>query len=298
MTYEENFYLPPGHPGAKVQRESHEKIIKAVTQQLKLDHPPPYTFLGANPSEYVEELEKSKEGKSPKEIKEIGKQIQQLQSVATNHDKLIFDFNDIITRLVVTSSSVPTTGGNAFYTRWTALLNFTVSDQFIFGRSCKKPRHGSGTYCFAPINFPVAELEKIINERTQEAGSEETLLKLVQVDSLIKLLDGLRYAPESLDHLRTMRQLVEEKQLSGIKLIDSLNQNKNLMKKMQSVGHFGAVQQGLSLLRSDTDVSTICLPVKTPQKEVTFIILVSFEIYGHKKSLEGLYALVDALKAV
>jgi len=296
MTYEENYFLPPNHSDAKAQRQIHEKIIKAVTKQLGLDHPPHYTFLGLNPSKYVEELEQSKEGKTPKEIKEIDKKIQHVQDVAATNDKLIFDLNGRINRLVVTSGYVPTTGlfGSASYTKWTALLDFSVSDQFIFGRVCKKARHGSGTYCFAPVNFPITELEKVIEERARNEGMDKTLLNIIQTDSLIKLLDDTRHTKECFDQLRTMRQLLEEKQLTGMPLIDNLNQNKTLIKKMESVGHFGAVQQGLSKFVSDADVSTVYMPLKA----ASLLHLVSFEIFGHKKSLEGLYALVTALRAI
>jgi hypothetical protein len=294
MSYEENYFLPGDSPSAKAQRKSHERIITAITKYFKLNSPPPYTFLGLNPSKYVQELEQSKEGKLPKEIKEIDKKIMRVRDIAANNDKFIFDFNDPLKRLVITSNSIPVTGlmGSASYERWTALLDFPISDQFIFGRVCKKARHGSGTYCFAPINFPISGIEEIIEEKSQILGTDKVFLDIIQADPLIKILDEIRYTKEAMDQLRTMRQMIEEKELTGIKLIDNLNQNKKLVKKVESVGHFGAVQQGLSLFRSDADVSTVCLPIKGS----AFIQLVNFEIYGHKKSIEGLFSLVNALR--
>lgn len=296
MSYEENYFIPEDHPSAKYQRKSHNKIIKAVTKYFKLDHPPPYTFLGLNPSKYVEELEQSKEGKTPKEIKKIDKKIKQVIGQAADNDKFIFDFDEILKRLVITGGQIPTNGlfGRATYDRWTALLDLSVFDSFIFGRVCNKPKHGSGTYCFAPINFPTSKLEMIINERSQLVGSDEALLNLIQSDRLIKILDDIRYTKQALDQLRTMRLLIKDKELTGIEFIDNLNQNKNLVKKMKSVGHFGAAQYGITKHVSDIDVSTVCLPIKG----ATFVQLVNFEIYGHKKSLKGLFSLVEALREI
>ncbi len=294
MMYEENFYLPETHPGAKNQRKRAEKFIKAVTKYFKLAEPPPYTFLGLNPSELVEKLENSKEGKTPKEIKEINKEIQRTQATASNNDKIIFDFDDIITRVVITSRTVPISGGLfglAFYDCWTALFDLSLSDQFIFGRVCKKPKHGSGTYCFAPLDMPISQLQDIIEEKSQEAGMEKTLLNIIQMDSLIKLIDNIRYTKEAADQLRPMREIIKNKELTGIATIDQLNGNNPLMKIMKKVGHFGAVQQGLSKLRSELDISTVYIPLK----QASLFHLVNFESYDHKNSLNALFSLATAL---
>jgi hypothetical protein len=69
MSYQDDYYLPEGHPSAKFQRQRREKIITAVTKYLKLDSPPPFRFLGLNPSKYISQIVRSKEGKMPDQIK-------------------------------------------------------------------------------------------------------------------------------------------------------------------------------------------------------------------------------------
>lgn len=296
MSYEEDHYLPEGHPGAKYQRQKCEKIIKAVTKYLKLNSPPPFRFFGLNPSECILQLVRSKEGKPVETIKKIDQRIQQVVGSASDYDKMIFDLNGVIKRLIFTDRLIKTEGLFEFatYDQWTALLDFSVSDQLIFGRTAEKETHGGGYYCFAPLNFPLSKLDVMVEMESLGRTTDHLHEDLIQTDFMLKIMDGIRYTKEALDNLRIMLLLNKDKEETGIEIIDKLNLNKNLIKKMQSVGHFGAVVQGLSKYKSDTDISLVYLPLKSH----SFVHLVNFETDKHDKSLDALFSFANTLQNI
>jgi predicted nucleotidyltransferase len=296
MSYEDDYYLPEGHPSAKYQRQKREKIIKAVTKYLKLDSPPPFRFLGLNPSKYILQLVRSKEGKPVETVKKIDQRIQQVVGAATDYDKMIFDLNGVIKRLVYTDRLIKTEGlfEFAIYDQWTALFDFSVSDPLIFGRTAEKEMHGGGYYCFAPLNFPLSHLESMIEMEYLGRTTDNVYLDLIQTDAMLKIMDGIRYTKEALDNLRIMLLLSKDKEETGIEIIEKLNQNKNLTKKMQSIGHFGAVVQGLSKFKSDTDISLVYLPLKSH----SFVHLVNFETDKHDKALDALFSFANTLQNI
>ncbi len=284
MNFEANYLI-------KTQEKLALHIIKDVKNYLKTDHLS-YTILGLNPTDSINELEESKLGKDKKEIKAIDSRIANMRFFANNTVKLIFNLDNKLRQLAVIATIQSTQSYYTIYYVWTGLLEFSISNQLIFGRADKKPSHKSGKYFFAPTEFRLPDdLIKKIDQDTLEDKFEHKILLLASANPLIDLLESMRHSREAFDQMKTMLQLVNSKQETEIQMIDKLNINKQLVNDMKSVGHFGATEFLLFKHVSEVDVSTICLPLPL----VTLIQIADYES-THKRVLKAFFSLSDALQ--
>ena len=289
MKFEENYLT-------KNQEEIAEKVIKAVEKHLNIK-PPDCTILGLNPSQYIEELKEREKHGTKKEIKKTEKYIKFIKEKYDKYVKIEFNLGAKLKKLVFMTTESATRGfgeqGTAVYDSWTGLLDFSIPSQIIFGRIAKKPRHGSGTYLFAPLNFPISELLEKFEQKSQQNNLDDFLLRLTSAINFIELLSRIRQSKQVIDQMRTMRQLIKSKEPSGIKIIDKLNMNRILKKTMKSLSHFGNTIDGIVEYVSEVDVSTLCFPVQVG----TFLQIANYRsrISQHDKSVKAITALVVAL---
>ena len=290
MIYDENYLTKP-------QEKKVNKLLKDVKKFYKLQEPPPCTIMGLNPTEKLIELRASREGVVGKELDKINKEIKWYQGHADMFMRVTFEFDDFIKIMVVHSDWQPSSFlGASFYT-WTCLLDFPISDPFIFGRVSTKVKHGFGEYRFAPFDPSfIAEFLETTNQKFEEKKEEGTLQKFLlnfcTAYPVLEILERLRRGQEFFDEMKTMLQLIKAKQQTGIDLIDRFNQNKDLMKSMKKVSHAGATKQGISRFVTEVDVSAVVIPFEM----VTLLHLADYNISTHKHSLKAIYALTDALK--
>ena len=286
MQFEENYLT-------KNQEKIAEKVIKAVEKQLNIKSPD-CTILGLNPSQRIEELKEGVKYKTNKEIKKTEKYIKSTKKKYDKYVKIVFNLGAKLKKLVfMTAESASSFFGlesTTVYDSWTGLLDFSIPAQIIFGRIAKRPRHGFGSYLFAPLNFPTSDLLEKIEQKSQQNNLDNFLLTLTSANPLIKFLSRIRQSKQAFDQMRTMRQLIKSKEPSGIEIIDKLNMNRILKKTMKSLSHFGNTSDGIIKYVSEVDVSTLCLPMQVG----TFLQIANYRS-EHDKSVKATTALVDAL---
>lgn len=277
----------------KAQEKTAHDIIKKLTKGFDLEMAPEHVIQGLDPTEEVNKLEASKEGKDKKELKKVEKEIKNITSYVNDFVKIVFNFEEGIRTLVATSDLKTT---RKFYVpryTWTGTLDFPINGPIIFGRVCKKARHGGGTYCFAPFDPDAVKITKLLEEKFEKVVPDLFPYDIVKVNKLIELLSLLRFSAELADQMRTMFQLIKSKEPTGIELVDALNADAALVKAMKKMPHFGNSEWLKTIFKSEIDVSTIFFPYKE-----TTIFQVDHFVYTSGKACEAMHMLVKTLKAM
>ena len=270
------------------------KAAKSIQKYLKLPTLPNYEVLGFNPSKMIEELNKDADKKSKQELKAARVSIKNLEKNKEFLVKSVFDLNiDPIDKLVFNSNIISTTGTGVLVYLWNALLNFPISEPIIFGRVHKKVAHGGGIYCFAPIELNIPRTLETVEEHIKNNTINKYLSEFIEDDDNISAMRDLRRTEKARESMKLMFQLMKSKQPSSVPIVDTLNQNKQLVKIMMSVMHFGAASTRNSLLVSQIDVSTICIPLKV----ATALQLLNM-MDTHARSFRAIYELSNTLKSL
>ncbi|MFX0101636.1 MAG: hypothetical protein ACFFCS_18850 [Candidatus Hodarchaeota archaeon] len=287
MTFNENFL-------SKRQDIIASSAIKSLVAGFDLENPPEHVIKGLDPEEVIAEIEASKEGKTGKELKKLNKKIKDTNEYVDNYVKIVFHFEEGIRTLVLTSDVKNT---RKFYVprrTWTGVLDFPISTPFIFGRACKKARHGGGTYCFAPFHPGALKVVMdVFSQKFEKVFEKYFPFEIVEGGKIIEFLEIIRFTPESIDQMRTMFQLMQSKEQSGIPLIDTLNSDVDLVKAIKKIPHFGNSEWLKTLYQSEVDVSTVFFPYK----ETTIFQIDNF-VYTTKDSCKALKLLVNTLKSM
>lgn len=223
MSFDENYI-------SKRQQRTAETVIKAVKKHLKFGSPA-FTILGLNPWKYVE----------PDELRTSAKEIENINKYADFFVKVVFRFDEILKELVFISSSQVQPNYNALYNLWMGVLDFPVSDQFIFGRASTVSQHGGGVYGFGFVDLPMRDLQDRLNQTAPE-NIDQFLSAITQADNHLEILNTVQNDTQAREQMRTMQLLMKNKEDRGIDIIDKLNRNNELIKVLKSIGHFGGAK--------------------------------------------------------
>ncbi|NHI91640.1 MAG: hypothetical protein EAX96_03985 [Candidatus Lokiarchaeota archaeon] len=298
MRYDENYL-------SENQEKKVKKVLKAVQDYYKWDDIPDCSVLGLNPDEEIEKLtpilnklselyEQETDKKKKKEFKKKYKEVKQTQTSLKNEAdyriKIVLPFKDVLKQMTIMSEWRKTEFLGSSYYSYTCLLDLVIESPVIFGRKARKKMHGFGNFFFAPIQFNLPELDKKIDDAIVDDKSDEFLLTLTRANPMIEMLDRICMSKEACEQMRIMNQMEKDGELTGINIVDQLNHNSDLVKKMKKICHFGHYNAGIIKNVSEIDVSTLCLPLKRG----TILYLIDYED-KHKNSLQAIDTLKDAL---
>ncbi|NVM27892.1 MAG: hypothetical protein HWN65_03535 [Candidatus Helarchaeota archaeon] len=245
MSFDEKFVTKP-------QKKIADMAIKAVAKQFKFAESPP-TILGLNPWKGFKEMEETEGVEIRYESKEVEEEVKVLKSYANFFVKVVFHLEGTLNELVFIATCRVTPNFNARYYLWSGILDFSTDEQIIFGRIAPNqvPRHGGGTYCFAPLNLTIHPTQEMIDGAIQREYIDQFLTLITQADNHMEILKKIQGSEETIYSMRNMSQLLKAKEQTGFKLINNLNKNKNLIKTMSAVGHSGAAKfRTISVSRS------------------------------------------------
>lgn len=288
MKYDQNTVL-------KSQHKLAQKFINSVMAGSQLGLPPKYTIMGLNSDEEVAKLEFEKFDKNEKEIKKIDKEIKFTKNYVRDYVKVIFEFENNPKKLICMSDKLNMK--KAFPIpryMYCGVLDFPVECSFLYGRVAKSSKHGGGVYQFAPlvqkkINF-IENLEKL-----EEKAPYLFPYNVVESNPFIDIFGSYKLLEEVRDQLKQVLK-VENSDLNPPTLINALNHEKDLIKSLKSIAHFGTTEWiGSSANRvrfvSQVDVSTIFIPYK----DVTYFHIDHF-VNSPKKEYRAIDTLIQSLE--
>lgn len=282
MQFDENYVT-------KKQKKLAQKVIDEIPKSLGLETTSCIT-LGLNPEMLIEELQQKYRGTNKQQKKSIEKQIKTVKANVDNCVMVNFSFDDVLKKLNFLRVTDPQKKVPGFYCIWTGLMDFVIKTPFIFGRVSKEPRHGGGTYCFAPISHKLEiEFEK---QSDPPVSAQQFLIRLTQNYNFIRYLESLRNHPHSAEQMAKLLLLIlsHHIQQTGNALIDTLNRNNDLVNIMKSIVHLGTYKFGQRRFATQFDISALCIL----HKNTTILQLENFDS-SHKNSLRAIRALIDAL---
>lgn len=250
------------------QQKIAQRCIDCVVDGFQLDKPPKYVIRGLNPNEEIAKLEFQKLTVNKKELKEIEREIRFTQNYANNHIKVTFELEENPKKLIYMSELLKTTLSQAPRHIWAGVLDFPIPSSIIFGRVCNRKRHKGGKYYFATL-----ETYELVDklERLEDKIPELFPYEIIELNLLLELIGSFKYTFKPKEILRRKRELIEAYQPDN-SFAFKLNQNKELIKSMKKIPHFGTVEYVLAKFVSDIDVSTILIPYR----EVTFFHIDQF----------------------
>jgi len=294
---------------------------------FQLDKLPKHIIMGLNPNEEIAKLEFQKLKENEREIKSIEKKIKFTQIYADNHTKVIFELEDVPKILLYKSGFIETSFIETLFAKtlfpgnsssiaprhiWAGVLDFPIPRSIIFGRVCSRKRHKGGKYCFATCETLKYELIDRL-ERLEEKLPDLFPYKIIKSDLLLELLGSSKRSFKAKEILKQKRELIEAYQ-PDISFTLNLNQNKELIKAMKKIPHFGTMnfleiyihrKDVLAIKKnpnfgsvhnsgkfiSDIDVSTILIPYK----EVTYFHIDQI-VDPPKKHCRAIFSLLNTLK--
>lgn len=274
---------------SEIHQKMAQRSIKCVMDGFQLEKPPDYVIEGLNINEEIANLEQQKLKKSEKEIKKIEKEIRAIQNSANEIVKVIFEFNTNLKKLIYMRNRMQTTKYLTTRHIWSGVLDFPITSSFIFGRVCKKKRHGGGDYYFAPFEKLKHELVDRL-ERLNESVPDLFPYKIIESNQFIEILSGIKSTDESIDILRSMPKIIKKNAITT-PLVDKLNQHNELINIMKNIPHFGTIKTAVELYVSEIDVSTVFIPYR----KVTYFNIDQFA-YHPKKHSRAIYSLLKALE--
>lgn len=271
------------------QKKIAQKCINCVMDGFQLEKPPSYVIKGLNPNEEITKLEYQKLKENEMEIKKIEKDIKFARNYANNFVKVVFEFNNNLKRLIYMSEIMKTTKYFTAHHMWSGVLDFPITNSFIFGRVSNKERHGGGNYYFAPFEKLKDELLNNF-EKVEENIPDLFPYKIIESNPFIQILSDIKFTFDVKESLRKMPKKIKSNKTTT-PLVDKLNQQKELIKVMKKIPHFTATQGGVVKFVSKIDVSTIFIPYK----EVTYFHIDQFT-YSPKKHCRAIYSLLNVLE--
>ncbi len=281
---------------SKPQQKLAQRFIDSVVDGLQLDNPPNYLIMGLNSDEQIAKLEFQKFEKNSKEIKEIDKEIKSIQNYTNQYVKVIFDLDRNPKKLVCMSSEL--IQSNFFTPRfiWAGVLDFPISSSILFGRVCNTQKHGGGKYYFGTFEKLKAKLTENIG-KLEEMFPELFPYEIIEMNNFIDFLGNFKFVNEVkdlLDDMSSIVKLTKNKKITTHKLVNSLNQKKELIKAMKKIPHFGTTQNLLLKWKfvSKIDVSTLFIPYK----EVTYFHIDQFGQFPPKKEFRAIITLLNELE--
>jgi len=256
---------------------------------FRLEIPPNYIIKGLNPNEEITKLEYQKLEKNEKEIKKIDREIKFTQNYARNFVKVIFEFNNRLKKLIYMSDLMKITKFIIPRHLWCGVLDFHIPSPIIFGRVCNRKRHKGGKYYFAPFETLKYELVDRF-ERLEEKGPEIFPYEIIESNLFLELIRYVKYSLETKEDLKQTARIIKSNNKTT-SFVNILNQQKELIKIMKKIPHFGAIEYSLTKFVSEIDVSTICIPYK----EVTYFHIDQF-VHSPKKNCSAIYSLLNVLE--
>ncbi|MHA1240051.1 MAG: hypothetical protein ACTSQU_04585 [Promethearchaeota archaeon] len=288
MHYDENTVT-------KEQLKIAHKFIDSVLEGSQLTEPPKYVIKGLNPNEEVAKLEFQKFEKNEKEIKKIDKRIKYLRLSVGNFVKVVFEFNKNPKKLICMSDVLDTLKTTAIPRyMWSGVLDFPVASSFLFGRVAKSSKHGGGEYRFAQCENLKLEITDTL-EQIEEKAPDLFPYKIIESNPFIDLLGGFKFVKEVRNQLKYIPTITETT-LTTTQLADILNKQKELIKVLKKIAHFGTTNWINNAARSvrfasEVDVSTIFIPYKG----VTYFHIDQF-VKTPKKEFQAIYSLLQSLE--
>ena len=279
---------------SKSQQKLAQKFINSVLEGSQLVRSPKYMIMGLNSDEEIAKLEFEKFEKNEKEIKKIDKKIKFIQNYVQDFVKVIFDFENNPKKLICMSDKLEMKKSFPIPRYlYCGVLDFPVACPFLFGRVAKSVKHGGGDYYFAPfgkkeINF-IDSLKKM-----EEKAPYMFPYNVIEFNPFIEAFGSFKFTEEVRDWLNYPRMVSSD--VKSYSLINTLNHEKDLIKSLKNVAHFGTTEWiGYSASRvrfvSDVDVSTIFIPYK----DVTYFHIDHF-VKSPKKEYGAIYNLIQYLE--
>ena len=271
------------------------KFIDSVLEGSQLTEPPKYVIKGLNPNEEIAKLEFQKFQKNEKEIKKIDKNIKYLRISVGNFVKVVFEFNKNPKKLICMSDvlDTPKTSSIPRYI-WSGVLDFPVASPFLFGRVTKSSKHGGGEYRFAQCEDVTLEIIDTL-EQLEEKAPDLFPYKIIESNPFLDLLGSFKFVKKVKNQLKYISE-VTETILTTTQLADTLNKQKELIKFLKKIAHFGTtdwINNSARTVRfaSEVDVSTIFIPYKG----VTYFHVDQF-VKTPKKEFQAINALLQSLE--
>lgn len=262
----------------------------------QLTEPPKYIIKGLNPNEEIAKLEFQKFEKNEKEIKKIDRHIKNIRFNVRDFVKVVFEFENNPKKLICMTDKFETPKALTpipLYI-YSGVLNFPITSSFLFGRVAKSSKHGGGEYYFASLDNLKS---KIIDnlEKLEEIAPNLFPYEIIGSNPFIDLLGTFKMVTEVRNQLKNRRKMTNSNLDTSI-LVNTLNQQKELIKTLKKIAHLGTTEwtsQSARPLRfmSEVDVSTIFIPYK----EVTYFHIDHF-VKSPKKEFKAIDALLQTLE--
>ncbi len=278
--------------GNKCYNEKQQKlvdnVIKSIMKGFNLENIPECDIQGLDIKSMEHEFEESKETKTPKELKDMEKLLKFRKSYYGNMVKVLFRLNDV-KKLCYNNEKIQT---NKYYVDvhlWTGVFDFSIPSPFIFGRACKRRRHGGGHYFFYPLNltnFPILDLTNKIKEKFPELFPYD----IVGIPIFIDLLKNGKLSKHVSDQLKNAYKNQSYKEMTNDPLVNQLNLDKKLINQLILLPHFGNTEEGITKYVSDVDVSILFFPF-----ENTTLFQIIYFGFFKKKSGIRLKFLIDSI---
>jgi hypothetical protein len=265
---------------SKRQGKYAQRFIDSVLAGSQLEHPPKYVIMGLNSDEEIANLEFQKLEKNEREIKKIDKEIKFIQSYVNEFVKVIFEFERNPRILVCIKEKFETSKTlNTPRYIYSGVLDFPITNPFLFGRVANSPKHGGGNYYFASLeNFSKEIIHNI--EELEKKVPDLFPFEVIEANIFLEYLGSLKFIREFMDQLKKVSKLKN----SSSNLVNTLNQQNDLIKNLKKITHLGTAEwmnYAAKVVKfvSEVDISTIFIPyknvtyfhidqfVKTPKKQ-------------------------------
>ena len=271
----------------KSQQKLAQKFINSVLEGSQLVRPPKYMIMGLNPDEEIAKLEFKKFDKNEKEIRKIDKKIKLLRNYIGDFVKVIFDFEKNPKKLICLSEKLETNKSFPIPRYiYCGVLDFPVECSFLFGRVAKSIKHGGGNYYFAPLGKQEINFIDNLN-KMEEKAPYLFPYDVIEFNPFIDAFGNFKFTEQ-------VRNLLNYPNSSS--LTNALNHEKDLIKSLKNIAHFGTTESiGYAANRvifvSEVDVSTIFIPYK----DVTYFHVDHF-VKSPKKEYKAISTLLDELE--
>lgn len=281
---------------SKAQQKLAQRFIDSVLKGSQLEHPPKYVIMGLNSNEDIAKLEFQKFEKNEKEIKKIDKQISNIQLYVRNFVKVFFEFENNPKKLICMSDKLEIPKALFPVPRYiySGVLNFPITSSFLFGRIAKSSKHRGGEYRFAQCENLKLEITDTL-EKLEEKAPYLFPYEIIGSNPFIDLLGTFKFVKNVRNQLKNSPKMTNPS-LNTSTLVNTLNQQKELIKTLKKIAHFGTTQWtslsgGPLRFISEVDVSTIFIPYK----KVTYFHIDHF-VKSPKKEFKAIDALLQTLE--
>lgn len=266
-----------------------KKLPKAFKKAFRLKKPPEVEVYGLNVTNYIEELKTS--GKSKEQIKYT-------EWRAAFGALISLKLDPPINQLIYMSDLKPVGEIEGHIHEFIGILDFQIPKSIIYGRAAKDIKSWRAKKAFAPYPHPIDGLQEFFG------GADVNLLELglTQKGKFFNVFEAVRTGKAALDAMRTAHQLLESNQPTGDSFIDTLNSDKILMKYMNKIAHYGeasaSVMKGRTTIthygKSDTDVSTVCVPFEGK----TIISIFNYKGEDRNSTAFAFKTLIEAFRGI